>query len=375
MSLTSVMSGKEIVAKTKFGDVSVKERLKLAGFRWDRSSRSWKLSQSRFFGSVEKALYASLRPYEIPGIYASDPSAVFLLSLWRRGFGGGVLIDSRPDLLEAFESALCQRCCDRIVVVSDRPEKWTGYDTISFRSLPNRLDEIISPGIFAVFDGVPSRKTIAFEACAVLSLSACFRAVVLNPYGIRNIEDIQNAVLLADPGVSPSYDFFRDHILVKNTGTPYSSKAYKDCDGFVSKVSPVVGRACDIKLPSPVFVEPKPKESALFHLAKTGYTGAKSARLAELSLVDAVSAGIEMGEEVPKGYITAKQEKAEAARKLGFSVYSRFKSKERPKGKALSMTVDPGCDCFLCAAKLEEKKAKEMLSFLQLLSNFTDIRN
>jgi len=53
--------------------------------------------------------------------------------------------------------------------------------------------------------------------------------------------------------------------------------------------------------------------------------------------VDAVSAGIEMGEEVPKGYITAKQEKAEAARKLGFSVYSRFKSKERPKGKALSM--------------------------------------
>jgi len=39
------------------------------------------------------------------------------------------------------------------------------------------------------------------------------------------------------------------------------------------------------------------------------------------------------------------------------------------------MTVDPGCDSFLCAAKLEEKKAKEMLSFLQLLSNFTDIRN
>jgi len=156
------MSGKEIVGKTKFGDVSVKERLKLAGFRWDRSSRSWKLSQSRFFGSVKKALYASLRPYEIPGIYVSSPSADFLRTLWRRGFGGGVLIDNRPDLSEVFESALCQRCCDRVVVVSDRPEKWTGYDTVSFRSLPNRLDEIISPGIFAVFDGVPSRKTIAF---------------------------------------------------------------------------------------------------------------------------------------------------------------------------------------------------------------------
>jgi len=76
MSLTSVMSGKEIVAKTGFGDVSVRERLKLAGFRWDRSSRFWKLSESRFFGSVEKALYASLRPYEIPGYM----SPVLLLS-------------------------------------------------------------------------------------------------------------------------------------------------------------------------------------------------------------------------------------------------------------------------------------------------------
>jgi len=375
MGLTSVMSGKEITAKTGFGDVSVRERLKLAGFQWDRSLRLWKLSESRFFGSVEKALYASLRPYEIPGIYVSDPSAVFLLSLWRRGFGGGVLIDNRPDLSEAFESALCQRCCDRVVVVSDRPEKWTGYDTVSFRSLSSRLDEIISPGIFAVFDGVPSRKTVAFEACAVLSLAACFRVVVLNPYGIRNIEDVQNAVLLAEPGVSPSYDFFRDHILVKNTGTPYSSKVYRNRDVFVSKVSSVVGRSCDIKLPSPVLVEPKPTESALFYLAKMKYTGVKSARLAELSLVDAVSAGIEMGEEIPEGYITAKQERAKAARKLGFFVYSRFESEKRPERNVLSMTVDPECDCFLCAAKLEEKKAMEMLSFLQFLSSFADIRN
>ena len=62
MSLTSVMSGKEITAKTGFGDVSVRERLKLAGFQWDRSLRLWKLSESRFFGSDEKALYASVRP-------------------------------------------------------------------------------------------------------------------------------------------------------------------------------------------------------------------------------------------------------------------------------------------------------------------------
>jgi len=122
----------------------------------------------------------------------------------------------------------------------------------------------------------------------------------------------------------------------------------------------------------------------LFAYLKMPLIGIMLAVLAVVAIYNYLSSRIErvesvqaeeMGEEVPKGYITAKQEKAEAARKLGFSVYSRFKSKERPKGKALSMTVDPECDCFLCAAKLEEKKAKEMLSFLQLLSNFTDIRN
>lgn len=369
--MNAISTGKKVSTAAKPGNISFRERLKLAGFRWNKASRSWVMSEGRFIEVVGKALQASMKPYETPALYASDPQSAFLLSLWSRNFGGGVLLTDRADLSEARECAVIQRCCDRTVVVSDKPDN----DAVSFRYLSEHLDEILSPGMFVIFDGVPSRKTVAFEACAVLSLATCFRAVVLDPFRIKNIEDVQNAVLLADPGVSPPYEFYRDHIVVKNDGQPYSSKAYRNLKEFVSKVSPVVGRACDIKIPSPVPVSPKPAESALFYLAKTRYTGAKSARLAELSLVDAVSAGAEMGEEIPADYVTAKQEKAEAARKRGFAVYSKFGSEKRPEKNVLSMTVDSRCDCFLYALGLEEKKAKEKLSLLELLGSFNDIRN
>jgi len=66
MGLTSVMSGKEITAKTGFGDVSVRERLKLADFNG---------TGLRAFGSCRKAGFRLRRKsavriftsYEIPG--------------------------------------------------------------------------------------------------------------------------------------------------------------------------------------------------------------------------------------------------------------------------------------------------------------------
>lgn len=376
MRPVSVISGhKNTTVTTDAKDVSTRERLKLVGFRWNRTSRQWVLpGDAENYDPVRKAVIAGSRPFEIPALYVSNPSAVFLLSLWCEGYGGGVLISESSDgVRETCESALIQNCCLKVVVISDRPERWKGFDVVSFRSLSGRLEDLIFPGLFVVFDGVTSRKTRSFDACSILSLAACFRAVVLDPYAVKSIEDVQDAVLLADPGVSPPYYFFRDHVSVKkNTGCTYSSKSYKDIQGFISKVSPIVGRDLEIKLPSPVSVDPGRPERALFDLAKLKFTGTKSARLAELSLVDARKAGEEMGREISKDYVTAKRKLAEdLARKHGFFVYSKFDGKERPAKNVLSLTVDPRCDFFLYAKRLEDKKAAEML---ELLSNLADFK-
>lgn len=350
-------------------DASCSERLKLAGFSWNRSSKAWYVTKDfENYDAVRKAVYASERLLETPGIYASSPVSRFLLSRWNSG--GAVIIGSGSGLEEACESALMQGCCHRVVMISNR--EWKGIETVSFRKLKDELEDLVSPGLFVIFDGVPSRKSKAFELCAILSLAAVFRVAILSE--IKNIEDVQNAVLLTDPGISPSYDFFRDHIVVKNTGERYSSKTYKAIDEFVSKVSPAVRRDFAVKYPTAVPVRAGTLEQVLFERAKIEFTGAKSARLAELALVNAQAAGAEFGEDIPEDYITAKVQKAlPLAEKHGMTICSKFDKGNAPREKALSLTVTPKCDMFLFAKGLEDKKAGETFDALELVSKFADL--
>ncbi len=362
----SIMSGShKTTVSIKRDDISSRERLKLAGFSWDRSTKTWYITQKcENYSIVQKALYASQRLLEVPNVYTSLPVSKFLLSRWN---SGAVLIGPAK-LSEVCESALIQNSCRRVVVISNQP--WDGFETVSFRKLKDKLEELISPGLFVIFDGIPSRNSKTFELCAILSLAAVFRVVILSE--VRNIEDIQNAVLLTDPGLSPSYDFFKNHIIIHSTtGNKYSAKSYKAIKEFISKVSPAVRRTFPVKYPTAVSVEAGTLEQVLFERAKIEFTGAKSARLAELALVDAQAAGAEMGENVPENYVTAKVSKAKSlAEKYGLTICSKFD--KILSHKALSLTVTPKCDMFLYAKKLEDKKAKETFDVLNLLSKFAE---
>lgn len=366
--MKSIMSSAhKTTVSIKPNDISSRERLKLAGFSWDRSSKTWYVTKDlETYDAIRKAVYASQRLLETPGIYVSSPVSRFVLSRWN--CGGAVLIGTGAGLEEACESALLQKCCNHIVVISNR--EWKSFETVSFRKLKDELEKLISPGLFVIFDGVPSRNSKSFELCAVLSLAAVFRVAILHE--VKNIEDVQNAVLLTDPGLSPSYEFFKNHIVIKNTGEKYSSKTYKGVKEFVSKVSPAVRRTFDVKYPTAVPVKAGDLEQVLFERAKMKYTGAKSAWLAELALVNAQAAGVEMKETVPADYVTAKVQKADLlAGKYGLTVHSKF-DKGVTCEKGLSLTVTPKCDMFLYAEKLEDKKAKEVFNALELVSNFTD---
>jgi hypothetical protein len=370
--MKSIMSGsRKTTVSMPSRDLSCRERLKLAGFSWDRSSKTWYVTKDlENYDAVRKAVYASERLLETPGVYVSSPVSRFLLSRWNSG--GAVIIGSGLGLEEACESALVQGCCHRVVMISNR--EWKGFETVSFRKLKDELEDLVSPGLFVIFDGIPSRKSKAFDLCAILSLAAVFRVAILNPDEIKNIEDVQNAVLLTDPGISPSYDFFRDHIMVKNTGEKYSSKTYKAIDEFISKVSPAVRRDFAVKYPVAVPVKAGTLEQVLFERAKLEFTGSKSARLAELALVNAQAAGAEFGEDIPEDYITAKVQKAlPLAEKHGLKVCSKFDKGSVPREKALSLTVTPKCDMFLFAKGLEDKKAKETFDALELVSKFADL--
>ncbi len=360
-------SSRKTTVSIKPSDISSRERLKLAGFSWDRSSKTWYVTKDlETYDAIRKAVYASQRLLETPGIYVSSPVSRFVLSRWN--CGGAVLIGTGAGLEEACESALLQRCCNHIVVISNR--KWKGFETVSFRKLKDELEKLISPGLFVIFDGVPSRNSKSFVLCAVLSLAATFRVVILPE--VKTIEDVQNAVLLTDPGLSPSYEFFKNHIVIKNTGEKYSSKTYKATKEFISKVSPAVRRTFAVKYPVAIPIKAGNLEQVLFERAKVEFTGAKSARLAELALVNAQAAGAEMGENIPADYRTVKVQKALfLAKKHGLTIYSKF-DKGAVCKKGLSLTVTSNCDMFLFAKGLEDKKAKEVFNALELVSNFTD---
>ncbi len=364
-AMMSIMSGShKTTVSIKPSDISARERLKLAGFSWDRSAKTWYITKKcENYSIVQKALYASQRLLEVPNVYTSLPVSKFLLSRWN---SGAVLIGP-AELAEVCESALIQNSCRRVVVISNQP--WDGFETVSFRKLKDKLEDLISPGLFVIFDGLPSRNSKTFELCAILSLAAVFRVVILSE--VRNIEDIQNAVLLTDPGLSPSYEFFKNHIVIQNTGNKYSSKTYKAIKEFVSKVSPAVRRTFPIKYPAAVSVEAGMLEQVLFERAKMEFTGVKSARLAELALVNAQAAGAEMGEDVPENYVTAKVSRAKLlAEKYDLTICSKFD--KILSHKVLSLTVTPKCDMFLYAKKLEDKKAKETFDVLNLLSKFAE---
>jgi len=362
-----ISSSHKTTVSIKSNDLSSRERLKLAGFSWDRSSKTWYITNNlEIYNAVRKAVYASQRLLEIPGIYVSSPVAKFVLSRWTSG--GVVLIGTGAGLEEACESAFLQRCCNRIVVISNR--EWKGFETISYRKLKDKLEDLISPGLFVIFDGIPNRNSKSFELCAVLSLAATFRVAILSE--VKTIEDVQNAVLLTDPGLSPSYEFFKNHIVIRNTGEKYSSKTYKATKEFISKVSPAVRRTFAVKYPIAIPIKAGNLEQVLFERAKVKFTGAKSAWLAELALVNAQAAGAEMGENVPADYRTAKVQKASfLAKKHGLTIHSKF-DKGTVCEKGLSLTVTPKCDMFLFAKDLEDKKAKEVFNALELVSNFAD---
>ena len=351
MAIKSVISGRnEITVSLDAKALSMRERLKLVGFRWNGKSKTWYLKKdSPCYELVVKAIYAQVRAPEAPVSYGPDTD--FLLSRWH---SGAVLLQETPrGIAEACESAVAQGSCLDICVVSDDPAKWKGFHVLSRRALET-CEDVIRPGLVVIFDGVPTAKTKVFTLCALLSLAAAFRVVVLDPFS--GIETLQSAVLLADPGFSPPYGFYKDHVASEKKGFR-TVRRHKDIDGFISKISPIVRKNVNRRPPMAVPVEAKRIETVLYERAMMKFSGVKRTRLAELSLVDAVSAAREMHEEIPPDYRTAKQEKAT-------ELSRRFSS--------LSMTVSPRCDAFLYAKKLEDGKAENMFQSFELLSKFAD---
>ena len=78
-----ISSSHKTTVSIKSNDLSSRERLKLAGFSWDRSSKTWYITNNlEIYNAVRKAVYASQRLLEIPGIYVSSPVSKFVLSRW-----------------------------------------------------------------------------------------------------------------------------------------------------------------------------------------------------------------------------------------------------------------------------------------------------
>jgi len=380
-----IVNSNKLIVSIDFNDVSLRERLKLVGFKWDRSGKYWYLlNDSEDYDLIVKSFDCLLLNHETPAVYSSDVVSQFLLPLWP---GGGVLIqDTAKGIFETYEEASFQGCCDKLVIVcSGNTSKWDflkDTDAVVISSLKIK-DEIENcTGAFVVFDGVHRRNTKSFKSSCLLSLFSAFRVVLLDPYEINTIEDIQNAVLLAEPSLSPSYDFFKNHISVRKvSGKPYSGKSYKNTDEFVEKVSPIVRRNFRLKLPVPVPVKPKFREKALFERAKMRFTGMKSVKTAELALTDIRSASKYFKEEVPEDYLTAKQEKAlEFAETGNFKIISGYDKEidlslpvNENAEKTLSLTVDPKCDFFLYSEGLEDGKVQKMFETLKIISKFTNL--
>lgn len=395
MSTKSVMSNSNgLSVSTSYRDSQTRERLKLLKFKWDKGRKVWFLPKSdEYYDPVRLAVRHMIRASdEYPASYLSDEISEFLISSWRNGFGGVVLVQEASEkVLDSYVSALFQGCCDNLVIACSPKDvaKWekaiedkqVNANIVSLPGDANEIEKHILPQSFVIFDGIYGRNSKSFDCCCILSLPALFRVVLLNLCDIKTVEDIQNAVLLADPRLSPSYDFFRDHIVINRSKKRYSSKSYRAVDEFIKKVSPIVRRSSFLKFPVPVPVKPKLPEKALFERAKMSFTGAKSAKVSEIALIDVNLACKYLGEEPLENYITAKQEKAlEIVGKGNFKVVSKYDRELREilsnlfpnnDGKeVLSLSPDPCSDFFLFAEKLEDKKAERMFDVLETINKF-----
>lgn len=411
-----ISNGNSIKISFAKDDISLRERLKLLGAKWDRDAFAWRVTDD--IPLVRKAVLTMLKflpVVPVPDVFPKDDLAVNILSRWKSEYEGSIVIHddeiNRESIVNAWECAREQDAADKLLVVCQPKDvaRWefacpvnSSVTVVTCEQARKNVSELLFPGTFLVLDNVCAGKfTQTFRACSVLSLASVFRVVMLHRNRIKNIEDIENTVLLCDPKVCPSWDFFQNHVTVRKNKyymhgrtVELTQRKFRNVTDFAQRISPVTIRNFTEKQPVRIYVKLNPVEKHIVesigkrNLKPAGIPeGVKTPKrdikaLREMSLaVDGIH------KDIPEGYRTAKEEKLirllhnmcdavvlvarrevkdRLAKIVDVPVYT-FGEARKSGGKAISFDVPVGVDCdYYLVTDAECDKALEK----KLLTNF-----
>ncbi len=414
-----ISNGNSIKISFAKDDISLRERLKLLGAKWDRNAFAWRVTDD--IPLVHKAVLAMLKflpVVPVPDIFPKDDLATSILSCWKSEYEGSIIIHddeiNRESIVNAWECAREQDAADRLLIVCQPKDvaKWEAVcpanpsiTVVTYEKARKNVSELLSPGTFLVLDNVCADKfTQTFRTCSVLSLASVFRVAMLHRNRIKSIEDIENAVLLCDPKVCPSWDFFQDHVTVRKNmyymhgkTMELTQRKFRNVTDFAQKISPVIIRNFTEKQPVRIYVKLNPVEKQIIEsIGKRNLKPAdipEGARvpkrdtktLKEMSLaVDGVH------KDIPEEYRTAKEEKLiqllhnmrdvvvlvarrevkdRLAKIVDVPVYV-FGEVRKSGGEAISFDVPIGVDCdyyLVTDAECDKTLEKKFLTNIELL--------
>ena len=414
-----ISNGNSIKISFAKDDISLRERLKLLGAKWDRDAFAWRVTDD--IPLVRKAVLTMLKflpVTPVPDVFLKDNLATSILSCWKSEYEGSIVIHddeiNRESIVNAWECAREQDAADRLLVVCQPKDvaRWefacpvdSSVTVVTCEQARKNVSELLFPGTFLVLDNVCAGKfTQTFRACSVLSLASVFRVVMLHRNRIKNIEDIENTVLLCDPKVCPSWDFFQNHVTVRKNKyymhgrtVELTQRKFRNVTDFAQRISPVTIRNFTEKQPVRIYVKLNPVEKQIVEsIGKRNLNPAdipEGARvpkrdtktLKEMSLaVDGIH------KDIPDGYRTAKEEKLiqllhnmhdavvlvarrevkdRLAKIVDVPVYV-FGEVRKSGGEAISFDVPIGVDCdyyLVTDAECDKTLEKKFLTNIELL--------
>lgn len=414
-----ISNGNSIKISFAKDDISLRERLKLLGAKWDRDAFTWRVTDD--IPLVRKAVLTMLKflpVVPVPDVFPKDDLAVNILSRWKSEYEGLIVIHddeiNRESIVNAWECAREQDAADKLLVVCQPKDvaRWefacsvnSSVTVVTCEQARKNVSELLFPGTFLVLDNVcAGRFTQTFRMCSVLSLASVFRVAMLQRNRIKNIEDIENTVLLCDPKVCPSWDFFQNHVTVRKNRyymhgkvVDLTQKKFRNVTDFAQRISPVIIRNFAEKQPVRIYVKLNPVEKQI--IESIGKRNPKPADIPEGARVPKRDAkalremflavdGIH--KDIPEGYRTAKEEKLiqllhnmhdavvlvarrevknRLAKIVDVPVYV-FGEAHKSGGKAISFDVPVGIDCdyyLVTDAECDKALEKKLLTNIELL--------